>query len=251
MQLLRSVRWSARPLALLVTALVCGCAELPGGGRARTEFDRSPNFDERRPNFVVIHATGDASAAESLRTLTDPRSRVSAHYLIGRDGAVYRLVDERARAWHAGESKWGALTDLNSASLGIELDNDGEEPFPEAQVAALITLLGGMRERYRIPRANYLAHADIAPRRKVDPSRHFPWAVLAAHGFGLWCEPPWPVPPDNFDGTLALRALGYDVSDQVAAVRAFKRRYIPDDPAPVLAERERSVLYCLLGQEAG
>ena len=142
----------------------------------------SPNFNERRPNFVIVHATGDDTAAQALRTLTDPQSQVSSHYLIGREGTVYQLVDERNRAWHAGESKWGAHTDLNSTSLGIELDNNGREPFPEVQISALLKLLDGIADRYRIPTANYLGHGDIAPRRKVDPSRYFPWKRLADEG---------------------------------------------------------------------
>ncbi len=228
--------------------MLCACAPLHPG-LPGVEVERSANFDERRPNFVIIHATGDASAPHSLRTLTDPLSRVSAHYLIGRDGKVYQLVDERARAWHAGESKWGALTDLNSGSLGIELDNDGDERFPEAQISSLLTLLAGIRERYRIPQANYLGHGDIAPRRKVDPSRHFPWALLAAHGFGVWCDPPWPVAPANMDTMLALRAFGYDVADAGAAASAFKRHFVQDDPAAEITERDRGVLYCLLSRE--
>ena len=237
--------WIREAFAALLAAALCACAPLHPG-LAGVKVERSPNFDERRPNFVIIHATGDASAAESLRTLTDPVRRVSAHYLIARDGQVYQLVDERARAWHAGASKWGALTDLNSGSLGIELDNDGDEPFPEAQISSLLALLAGIRERYRIPQANYLGHGDIAPRRKVDPSRHFPWALLAAHGFGVWCHPPWPVAPAGMDTMLALQAFGYDVSDAAAAMRAFKRHFVQDDPAPEITERDRSVLYCLL-----
>ena len=183
-----------------------------------------------------------------MRTLTDPQRRVSAHYVIGRDGAVYQLVDERARAWHAGESKWGADTDLNSASLGIELDNNGDEPFPDMQISALLTLLQGMQERHRIPAANFLGHGDVAPGRKVDPSRYFPWAILARQGYGLWCEPPLPEPPVDMDTILALRAFGYDLADPAAAIRAFKRHFVPDATATEFTERDRSVLYCLLSR---
>ncbi len=228
--------------------LLAACAPLPPAAVPSPGMQASPNFDERRPNFVIIHATGDDTAAGSMRTLTDPHSRVSAHYLIGRDGAVYQLVAERARAWHAGESRWGATTDLNSASLGIELDNNGNDPFPDVQIAALLTLLDSIQARYPIPAANYLGHADIAPRRKVDPSRHFPWATLARQGFGLWCDPPWTDPPPAADAALALRALGYDVSDLTSAIRAFKRHFVPEDAAPELTRRDLGVLFCLLAK---
>src|SRR5699024_6430186 len=105
----------------IAAALLAACAPLPRAGDPSALWQPSPNFDERRPGFVVIHATGSDTAAHAMRTLTDARRRVSAHYLIARDGTVYQLVDERARAWHAGVSRWGANTDLNSVSLGIEL----------------------------------------------------------------------------------------------------------------------------------
>ena len=110
----------------LLAVLLAACAPLPPTTGVPMQWHPSQNFDERRPNFVIIHATSDDTADQALRTLTDPVRRVSAHYLIGRDGRIYQLVEERARAWHAGESKWGADTDLNSVSLGIELDNNGD-----------------------------------------------------------------------------------------------------------------------------
>jgi N-acetylmuramoyl-L-alanine amidase len=238
----------SRRFAGLLAALLTACAPLPQITGIPTQWQASPNFDERRPNFVIIHATSDDTADQALRTLTDPLRRVSAHYLIGRDGKIYQLVDERARAWHAGESKWGANTDLNSVSLGIELDNNGDEPFPDVQISALLTLLNGTQERYRIPAANYLGHADVAPRRKVDPSRYFPWATLARQGFGLWCDPPLPEPPTAMDTTLALRAVGYDVSDFEAAIGAFKRHFVQDETTTELTDRDRSVLYCILSK---
>jgi N-acetylmuramoyl-L-alanine amidase len=137
----------------------------------------SPNFDQRRPNFVILHQTTNATVDKALATLTDPARKVSAHYLIGRDGKSLQLVDESARAWHAGESRWGGMSDLNSASIGIELDNTGDEPFAEPQITALLALLAELRERYRIPAANVLAHGDVAPTRKVDPAATFPGAA--------------------------------------------------------------------------
>lgn len=238
-------------LAGLLAILLAACAPLPSATEIPMQWQSSPNFDERRPNFVIIHATSNDTAEQALRTLTDPLRRVSAHYLIGRDGRIYQLVDERARAWHAGESKWGAHTDLNSVSLGIELDNNGDEPFPDVQISALLKLLNGIHERYRIPAANYLGHADVAPRRKVDPSHYFPWETLARQGYGLWCDPPLPEPPAAMDTTLALRALGYDVSALELAIRAFKRHFVQDDTTPELTDRDRGVLWCLLSKVTG
>jgi len=142
----------------------------------------------------------------------DPQREVSAHYLIARDGRIYYLVDELARAWHAGESAWGGNRDLNSASIGIELDNNGEEPYAEAQIAALLALLADLTARWSIPAANVLGHGDVAPGRKVDPGALFPWRRLAAAGFGLWCDPPYDPPPAGLDDASLLAALGYDVS---------------------------------------
>ncbi len=244
-----------RTLVLALVLALAACAPLPQRAGIPTEWQASPNFNERMPNFVILHHSSDDTVGEALRSLTDPLRSVSAHYLVGRDGRIIQLVDERARAWHAGDSKWGGATDLNSASLGIELDNNGREPFPEAQISALLRLLADIKARYHIPAANFLGHADVAPRRKVDPSRYFPWKTLAQHGFGLWCDAPFPaLPPavdSAFDAALALRALGYDSGDPAAAVRAFKLHFLPDDSSPDLDERSRAELYCLYRKAAG
>jgi N-acetylmuramoyl-L-alanine amidase len=234
-----------RTFLLALLALLVACAPMPQRASIPTTWRGSPNFSERKPNFVIIHHTSDDSVDQALRTLADPLRSVSTHYLIGCDGTIIQLVDERARAWHAGESKWGADTDINSASLGIELDNNGHEPFAEAQISALLCLLTDIRERYHIPAANFLGHGDVAPRRKSDPSRYFPWKTLADRGFGLWCDPPFPEPPSRFDATAALRALGYDTGDVVAAFLAFKLHYVPDDLSPELSDRSRALLNCL------
>lgn len=235
-------RTSAGFLALLAAA----CAELPQRSPLTMEQRPSVNFDARRPNFVVIHHTSNHDADYALGVLTDPGRKVSSHYLIGRDGKLYYLVDELARAWHAGESYWGGNRDLNSASIGIELDNNGEEPFAEPQIETLLVLLADLKERYKLPSANFLGHGDVAPGRKTDPSRWFPWQRLAGHGFGLWCEPPYHAVPDGLDDTALLQAFGYDAWRLDAAVAAFKRRFAPDDPLPEMTEHDRAVLYCLI-----
>src|SRR6188472_2170536 len=148
------------------------------------------NFSMRRPNFVVIHHTAQNSCDSTLRTFTLPRTEVSAHYVICRDGQVHHMLSDYLRAHHAGAGRWGAVTDMNSCSIGIELDNDGKEPFPDAQMASLLSLLGQLKARYNIPAANFIGHADFAPTRKKDPSVLFPWKMLAQKGYGLWYEQP-------------------------------------------------------------
>jgi len=235
-----------RGLAVLLLAALAACAPLPPGQGRGALWQPSPNFDLRRPNFVILHQTTNDNTATALATLTDPQRKVSAHYLVGRDGAVMQLVDENSRAWHAGESWWGGLTDLNSASIGIELDNTGDEPFAEAQIVALLALLDELRTRYSIPVANYLAHGDVAPARKVDPSRLFPWQRLAAQGFGLWCDAPPPAAPAGFDALLGLQALGYDIAAPAAARAAFRRHFMGSDADAELAPAEQALLSCLL-----
>lgn len=241
-------------LTLSLAALLAGCApsvttrptDTPAN--IATEWIPSPNFEPRKPNFIILHHTSDNTAEEALRTLTSPSLAVSSHYLIGRDGKLYQLVDERQRAWHAGQSWWGGQTDMNSASIGIELDNNGFEPFPDAQIETLVKLLEHLQTRYNIPSPNILGHADIAPGRKTDPSALFPWHHLANLGFGRWCEPPYPEVPENFDPLLGLTALGYDIRRPNAAISAFKLHFSPEDPSPELTETDRARLYCVLQQ---
>ena len=241
----------ARLHVLVIAALLAAaCGSAPERvGAPSASWLPSPNFDDRRPVFVILHHTSNGTAEQALAVLRDPAREVSAHYLVGRDGRVYQLVDERKRAWHAGASRWGDDVDVNSSSIGIELDNDGAEPFADVQIAALLQLLADLQARYKIPRANFLAHGDVAPTRKVDPSKYFPWKTLADHGFGLWCDAPPSEAPSGFDTTLALQALGYDVSDLRAAVAAFGRHYLAtDDEDPELSEPDKAVLACLVEQ---
>jgi len=236
-------------LAVLAVAACSTPPPLPQMQRTQlpAELRPSNNFDERRPNFVILHYTSDDSAVPALRTLTDPSSKVSAHYLIGRDGRIYALVDERSRAWHAGVSYWGGDRDINSASIGIELDNDGEETFAEPLINTLLALLADLKTRYAIPAANFLGHSDVAPRRKPDPGKLFPWQRLAAGGFGLWCDTPNTAPP-NDDGITQLSAFGYDVADPAAAIGAFKRHFAPDGDPQRLTDGDRALLSCLLAK---
>jgi N-acetylmuramoyl-L-alanine amidase len=238
------------PIALAMLALA-SCTSVPQHvGMEGARWQPSPNFDLRRPNFVILHNTADDTADQALRTLTDPARKVSAHYLVARDGAVYQLVDERSRAWHAGVSSWGGTTDMNSVSLGIELDNNGHEAFPQVQIAALLALLDDISARYAIPAANYLGHGDVAPGRKVDPGALFPWQTLAEHGYGLWCDDPAAVAAVDFDPLLGLQALGYDVSYPAAASRAFARHFMSTESTGEWMPQASDTLYCLLQKKS-
>jgi len=203
------------------------------------------HFNLRKPNYVVIHHTAQDSLEQTLHTFTVPHTQVSAHYVIGRNGEIYQMLNDYLRAWHAGAGKWGGVTDINSVSLGIELDNNGSEPFTEAQIFSLLGLLERLKTAYNIPAANFLAHGDIAPTRKSDPSAFFPWKRLADRGFGLWPDDHLVPPPENFNARDALRIIGYDLTDFDAAVAAFKRRYVPHDASPILTPEDLKILYNL------
>ncbi len=155
----------------------------------------SPNFDARRgpPDMILLHYTGMRSGEAALERLRDPETRLSSHYMIEEDGRVYRLVPEERRAWHAGQSWWRGERDINAVSIGIEIVNPGHEwgyrAFPDAQIEALMALIGDIRSRWQVPDARILGHSDVAPARKTDPGELFPWRALAGAGHGLWFEP--------------------------------------------------------------
>ena len=208
-----------------------------------SDFIGTVNLNARKPNYVIIHFTGQDSAAQTLKTFTLVRTQVSAHYVIGRDGHVYHMLNDYLRAWHAGVSRWGSITDMNSCSIGIELDNNGSEPFQPAQISSLLALLAHLKKAYNIPASNFIGHQDIAPGRKPDPGPLFPWATLAAHGFGYWSDDVLELAPDTFDPQTALRLIGYDTRNFPAAIVAFKRHFIQTDQAPQLTQLDLNVLY--------
>jgi N-acetylmuramoyl-L-alanine amidase len=214
----------------------------------------SPNWDERKlpVSMVVLHYTGMPTAAEALARMCDPEAKVSAHYMIDEDGMVTRMVAEDKRAWHAGRSFWRGISDINSASVGIELVNPGHEwgyrPFPDAQMEALLPLLHAIVKRYKMPFANIVGHSDIAPARKEDPGELFDWDLLAAHKLALpRPKVTMPSPFDN-DGAfyLALERFGYDIADGHAAVRAFQRRWRPHRIDGMVDGEISAILFALL-----
>lgn len=198
----------------------------------------SPNFGERRggvvPSIVVIHYTAMASYAEACERLCAPKHEVSAHWLISETGLAEALVAEDKRAWHAGAGQWAGLSDINSHSIGIELANTGNQPFPEPQMAALETVLRGVMQRWHIPSHRVIAHSDMAPQRKGDPGARFDWRRLALQGLSIW-------PAQNSAGGHEARGfrdfaqiIGYpiDVGDAVL-LHAFRLRFRPWASGPL------------------
>ncbi len=214
----------------------------------------SPNWDERALPIamVVLHYTGMPSSDAALARMCDATAKVSAHYMIDEQGVVTRLVAEDKRAWHAGRSHWRGVTDINSASIGIELVNPGHEwgyrPFPEAQMEALIPLLADAIRRHDIPRANIVGHSDVAPQRKEDPGELFDWDLLARYRLALPRPELRIASPYVNDGAfmLALERFGYDISDGPAAVRAFQRRWRPTNLDGEIDGELSAILFALL-----
>ena len=227
-------------------------SEATVAGRAVIDL-HSPNCDSRPADAgpvdtLVLHYTGMVSAEAALERLTDPAAKVSAHWCIGEDGTLWRLVPEEQRAWHAGLSEWRGRRSVNDFSIGIELVNPGHEhgyrPFPPAQMDALLDLARAIVARHPIDPRNVVAHSDIAPTRRQDPGELFDWARLAEAGIGLWpqclAEPAGEGPAlcqGNRGSAVRrrqerLRAIGYGLAVDgdfglatAAVVRAFQRHF--------------------------
>jgi N-acetylmuramoyl-L-alanine amidase len=204
------------------------------------------NFDLRKPNFVIIHHTAQNGCPETLRTFTIQQSQVSAHYVICKDGTVHHMLSDYLRAWQAGSAKWGNNTDINSSSIGIELDNNGFESFTDPQINSLLILLDTLKTKYKIPQENFIGHGDIAPGRKVDPNWRFPWKVLADHGFGNWYgDTSAVIVPAGFNDYQALRIIGYNIRDTTVAIAAFRRHWIQDSVYKPFDSASEKILYNL------
>ena len=208
-------------------------------------FIGTTNFNLRKPNFVILHHTAQNSCEQTLTTFTTKKSQVSAHYLICKDGTVHHMLNDYLRAWQAGVSRWGSATDINSISIGIEIDNNGFEPFTDEQINSLLQLLDRLKKAYNIPTANFIGHADIAPGRKVDPNKYFPWQKLAENGFGLWYDTTGVQVPVEFDAIQALRVIGYDIKKPEAAIQSFKIHFEQDDSTKVINDDDKKILYDL------
>lgn len=208
-------------------------------------FVGTTNMSIRKPNFVMIHHTAQDSLGQTLRTFTLTRTGTSSHYVVSRDGKVVQMVNDYLRAQHAGAGKWGSVTDMNSCSIGIEMDNNGTtDPWTDAQINSLTALLSTLKKKYSIPTANFIGHADYAPGRKNDP-KNFPWKKLAEKGFGLWYSDVLDSVPENFDPVMGLKVIGYNTKRLNYAIEAFKIRYIQTDKSKELSEFDKQVIYDL------
>jgi N-acetylmuramoyl-L-alanine amidase len=215
----------------------------------------SPNIGERRgyasPQLLILHYTGLETARRSIDVLCDPICEVSCHYLVDVDGRVTQMVREADRAWHAGLSYWRGETDINSSSVGIEIQNPGHAhgypDFPEAQMSAVVSLSHDIVVRNQMRATDVLAHSDIAPQRKIDPGEKFDWRRLHAAGVGHWVpphavddepdQPPFDMQkPDDRTQTCQqlLAQYGYDIADDglldaatLRVISAFQRHFRP------------------------
>jgi N-acetylmuramoyl-L-alanine amidase len=203
------------------------------------------NMSMRKPNFVIIHHTAQDSCEQTLRTFTLPRTAVSAHYVVCEDGTVHHMLNDLLRAHHAGLGKWGSVSDMNSCSIGIEIDNNGSESFTEPQMNSLLQLLDRLKRTYNIPQANFIGHADVAPGRKVDPSRYFSWQTLAAKGFGFWFDTTNVQVPVDFNALQALRIIGYNINKPEIAIQSYKIHFVPQDTTRVINDADKKILFDL------
>ncbi|RVT77404.1 N-acetylmuramoyl-L-alanine amidase [Flavobacterium sufflavum] len=225
------------------TIFKIGSTQLNNG--IQTEWISTVNFNLRKPNFIIIHHTAQDSIQQTIKTFTKVSAQVSSHYVIADDGHVVQMLNDYLRAWHAGASSWGKNTDINSSSIGIELDNNGSEPFSEAQITSLMALLSKLKKDYNIPTQNIIGHSDIAPSRKKDPSALFPWKTLAENGFGIWKDDVLPLAPFDFNPELALQIIGYNTKNLSAAITAFKLHYIPEEANAILDQNTINTIYSI------
>ena len=237
----------------------------------RKTLNLSPNFSrKKRPKskikYVIIHYTGMQSEIASIKRLKNPKSKVSCHYLINRKGNIIQMVHENKIAWHAGNSKWKNISNLNTSSLGIELVNKGEkfgyENFPNLQVKSLILLCKFFKTKYKIKKENFLGHSDIAPLRKIDPGYKFPWRTLSGFGFGQWFKfnRKYNIELDKkkyrnlFFNNLYKIGYRYFKLNQISkndkkVISAFQQKYLPKKVNGKIDEKTLKISYFLANKK--
>lgn len=208
----------------------------------------SVNFGARRgvaqPNMVMLHYTAMTSAEGARDWLCNPEAQVSAHYVIAEDGRLWQLVEEEQRAWHAGVGAWGQICDVNSHSIGIEIANTGDQPFPEPQMAVLEDLLRGMMDRWSIPPHRVIGHSDAALGRKIDPGARFDWRRLARQGLSIWPEAR---DPGDFWQDAARFGYVFEETQKDVVLNAFRVRFRPWAVGP-LDDTDRALMADLAGR---
>ncbi|MBN06356.1 MAG: N-acetylmuramoyl-L-alanine amidase [Rhodospirillaceae bacterium] len=215
----------------------------------------SPNHDSREGQMIdmlVLHYTGMQTLQAAIARLTDPKAQVSAHYLVTVSGDLICMVDEGERAWHAGVSYWRGATNINSRSIGVEIENPGHEngyrPFSDIQMDAVTRLCSDILSRHSIPARNVVGHSDVAPTRKTDPGELFDWPRLAGDGIGIWPDNKAAIDPGkDFDATAELARVGYNVSHIGAALTAFQRHFCPSNITSFADKRTCQQLACVGG----
>ena len=229
----------------------------------------SPNYLKklRKRNeikFVIIHYTGMQSEIASIKRLTDPKSKVSCHYLISRNGKITQLVRELNISWHAGKSKWKNLNNLNQRSIGIELVNKGHklgyQKFTKEQIKVLIHLCKKLKKKYKIKYFNFLGHSDIAPLRKIDPGEKFPWKELNRYNLGMWYRDD--KKKLNFEKKIVyktffknLRKIGYRYFNinkkhkaDIKIIKSFQRHYLPKNVTGKIDQKTYRISHYLAQQ---
>lgn len=179
--------------------------------------------------MVVIHYTAMHSAQAAVDWLCTPKAQVSAHYVIGRDGRLWQLVKDSARAWHAGVGAWGGVCDVNSRSIGIELDNCGSTPFSEPLMQSLEALLPRLLRDWAIPPERVIGHSDMSPGRKIDPGPRFDWQRLARQGLSVWPQTAGIAAADADQFRALARQVGYtaDGASDETLLTAIRLRFRP------------------------
>jgi N-acetylmuramoyl-L-alanine amidase len=200
-------------------------SDFPADSRLVAKVVSSPNHGDRvgpgRPDMIVLHYTGMATAEDALERLCSPIAKVSSHYLVFEDARIFQLVPEARRAQHAGISSWEGESDINSRSIGIEIVNPGHDggypDFPDRQIAVVIALCRDILTRRPMRADRVVAHSDVAPSRKQDPGEKFPWARLHAAGVGHWVEPA----PLSGNGGLSTGDAGPPVAELQSSLAAY------------------------------
>ncbi len=198
----------------------------------------SPNYSTRRnnlkPRFIVIHYTAMATCELAIERLCSPMHEVSCHYLISEKGKIFQLVKEEMRAWHAGAGEWQGLEDINSRSIGIELANKGNHPFPLPQIYSLEEILSQLMCKWKIPNHNIIGHSDMAVGRKFDPGHKFDWRGLSLNELTIWPNSEFSEPVDIDEFVSLAKKFGYSApissssgESLISLLESFRARFRP------------------------